>query len=90
MNPKKQIQSHSKVVIKKPDLWASFEKELSITQGRPEGDWKTMAEIADILGTNRSTARSNVADQMKKGAMEKTTGLYNRNITAFYRPISKK
>lgn len=90
MNPKKPIQSHSKVIIKKPDLWASFEKELAVQSGRPEGNWKTIDEISQLLGVERSTAGRRVSQQIKKGAMEKTTRLVNRNHTSFYRPISKK
>jgi predicted transcriptional regulator len=75
---------------KEQNLWASFEKELSIKSGRPEGDWKTIDEVAELLGVERTTAGRRVRQQIKEGAMEKTTRLYNRNITAFYRPISKK
>ena len=90
MNPKKPIQSHSKVTVKRPDAWASFEKELYVKSGRPEGDWKTIDEVAELLGVERTTAHRKVTQQIKKGAMEKTTRLINRNHTSFYRPLPSK
>jgi hypothetical protein len=90
MNPKKPAQSHSKVVVKRPNTWASFEEKLSVKSGRPEGDWKTKTEISAILGVGSTSAKRKIDEQIKKGAMEKTTRLYNRNITAFYRPLPSK
>ena len=89
MKLKRPIQSHSKVTVARPNAWASFEKELVVPKGRPEGDWKTMEEVTNFMGVDLSTARRKVILQIKKGAMEKTTRLINGHHTSFYRPLSK-
>lgn len=75
--------------MKNKNPWASFEKELVAPRGRPEGDWKTLEEIAGLMNMDLSTARRKVILQIKKGAMEKTKRLINGHHTSFYRPLSK-
>ena len=68
--------------------WAALLSSELSSRGRPAGHgWKTVGELAPVLGIKIRTARERLGAMAREGKLERTEGTTERgNACFFYRP----